>query len=90
MVETNSWKHMYTTYIIEYCWIDGRKWSQTSGLYAFNNKLCIESLFYKYSSMHIVRYPPSTPKKRGWGYTYALMVEKHCWSKVHGSICQGG
>ena len=48
----------------------------------FNDKLCIKSFFYEYLSMYIIIYPPSTPKKRGWGYTYAPIIEKHCWSKV--------
>ncbi len=39
--------------------------------------------------MYDVRYPPPAPKKSGWGYTYASIVEEHCCSKVQGGSCQG-
>ena len=40
--------------------------------------------------MYVIKYSPSTSKKRDCGYTYVLIVEKLCWSKVEGGIHQGG
>lgn len=58
--------------------MDRRKWPQISELCAFNNKLYIESFFYKYLSIYIVRYFLSTSKKCSWAYTYASMIDEYC------------